>query len=260
MAMMVSATVSWAGDITINGSTTVLPIAEKAVEAYMKEHPDVKITLSGGGSGNGIKAIIDGTTDIADSSRPMKEEEIKLAKEKGREPVSFTVAYDALVPAVHPSNKIKDLTKDQLKAIYKGETKNWKDLGGDDKPIVVVSRDTSSGTYECWEEIIMKKEKVYPGALLQASNGAVVQAVSKNPNAIGYIGIGYVNDTVKALTVNGIQGNKENALSGKYPISRGLFMITSGQPAGDVKKFIDYVLDPEKGQKLVSEAGFVPLK
>lgn len=260
LTMIFAANTVFAGNISINGSTTVLPIAQKVSEAYMKEHPETKISISGGGSGNGIKALIDGTTDIADSSRAMKPEEENLAKEKGVAPAAFTIAYDALVPVVHPSNPVKDLKTDQLKAIYKGEVKNWKELGGADKPIVIISRDTSSGTYEIWEEKIMKKERVFPGALLQASNGAIVQTVSKNPNAIGYIGIGYVNSSVKALSVDGITGSKETALSGKFPISRPLFMYTKGQPAGEIKDFIDYVLNKDKGQKQVEESGFVPLQ
>ena len=147
----------------------------------------------------------------------------------------------------------------QLKSIYKGEIKNWKEVGGPDRTIVVISRDTSSGTYEVWEEKVMNKEKVYPGALLQASNGAVVQAVSKNKNAIGYIGLGYMNKDVKALTVNGIEGSKETTLNGTYPISRPLYMFTNGWPKGDTLSFINYVLHPQKGQKYVADAGYVPL-
>lgn len=249
----------WAGSIKIDGSTTVLPIAQKITEAYMKENPGVSISVSGSGSGNGIKAIIDGTTDIADSSRFMKDEEVKAAMEKGSYPVPFAIAYDCIVPVVHPNNPLKDLTVDQLRGIYKGEINNWKTVGGPDSEIVVISRDTSSGTYEIWEEKIMKKERVYAGALLQASNGAVTQAVSKNKNAIGYLGIGYVDNSVKALTVNGIPGNAETALSGVFPVSRPLFMFTRGWPKGDIYKFINYVLHPQKGQKFVKEAGFVPL-
>ena len=249
----------WAGNIVINGSTTVLPIAQKLAEAYMKENPDTRISISGGGSGNGIKAIFDGTTDIADSSRFIKNDEVSLAVEKGRYPVPFSVAYDCIVPIVHPSNSITDLNLDQLKAIYKGEVKNWKQVGGPDSKIVVVSRDTSSGTYEVWEEKIMKKERVYPGALLQASNGAVAQAVANNKNAVGYIGIGYINTSVKPLTVNGITGSAETTLDGTFPISRPLFMFTNNWPVGDVAKFINYTLHPEKGQNLVKQAGFVPL-
>jgi phosphate transport system substrate-binding protein len=248
-----------AGNIVIKGSTTVLPIAQKVAEVYMKEHPDVKISISGGGSGNGIKALIDGSTDIADSSRFIKQKEVKLAVENGRYPVPFAVAYDSIVPVVHPSNFALNLNMDQLKAMYKGEIKNWKDVGGPDREIVVVSRDTSSGTYEVWHEKVMKKERVYPGALLQASNGAVVQVVSKNKNAIGYIGIGYLDSCVKALSVDKIVGSEETTLNGTYPISRPLYMFTAGWPKGDTVKFITFVLHPKKGQKYVADAGYVPL-
>jgi phosphate transport system substrate-binding protein len=249
----------WADSITIKGSTTVLPIAQKAAEAYMKEYPNVKISISGGGSGNGIKALIDGTTDIADSSRFIKDKEVRLAVEKGAYPVPFAVAYDCIVPVVHPSNTVKNLTLDQLKAIYEGKIKNWKEVGGPDRKVVVISRDTSSGTYEVWNKKVMKKERVYPGALLQASNGAVVQAVSNNKNAIGYIGLGYVNENVKPLTVNGIRGSEDTTLSGTYPISRPLYMFTRGWPKGEVASFITYVLHPKRGQEHVKKAGYVPL-
>lgn len=250
---------AWAGNIVIKGSTTVLPVAQKVAEAYMKENPDVSISISGGGSGNGIKAIIDGTTDIANSSRFIKDNEVQLATTKGFYPVPFAVAYDCIVPVVHPSNSVKDLTLDQLKAIYKGEIKNWDQVGGPSQPVVVISRDTSSGTYEVWEEKIMKKERVYPGALLQASNGAVAQAVAKNKNAIGYVGVGYINNDLKPVTVNGVVGSAETTLNGKFPISRPLYMFTNKWPMDDIAKFINYVLHPEKGQKLVKDAGFVPL-
>lgn len=148
---------------------------------------------------------------------------------------------------------------DQLKAIYKGEIKNWKEVGGPNKKIVVISRDTSSGTYEVWEGKVMKKERVYPGALLQASNGAVAQAVANNQYAIGYIGLGYLNKSVKALTVNGVTGSSSTTLDGTFPISRPLFMFTQGWPKGDIVKFLNYVLRPDKGQKLVGKVGFVPL-
>lgn len=249
----------WAGSININGSTTVLPIAQKVAEAYMKEHPDVSISVSGGGSGNGIKALIDNTTDIADSSRFIKEKEVAAAVEKGVYPVPFAVAYDCIVPVVHPDNPLKNITLEQLKGIYMGKIKNWKELGGPDSKIVVISRDTSSGTYEVWEGKVMNKERVFPGALLQASNGAVAQAVSKNKHAIGYVGYGYLNKDLKGLSVNGITGNDETTLNGTYPISRPLFMFTPGWPKGDVLNFINYVVNPKKGQKFVKEAGFVPL-
>jgi phosphate transport system substrate-binding protein len=259
LIFILSTSVVWAGNIVIKGSTTVLPIAQKVAEAYMKDNPGVSISISGGGSGNGIKAIIDGTTDVADSSRFIKDKEVALAVQKGVYPVPFAVAYDCIIPVLHPSNPVKDLSLDQLKAIYKGEIKNWKEVGGDDRKVVVVSRDTSSGTYEVWEKKVMKKERVFPGALLQASNGAVAQAVAKNKNAIGYIGIGYLNDTVKPTTVNGIVGTPETTLDGTFPISRPLYMFTNKWPKEEVAKFINYVIHPQKGQKLVKGAGFVPL-
>ena len=248
-----------AENLVVKGSTTVLPIAQKMAEEYMKQTPDVKISISGGGSGNGIKALIDGSTDIANSSRFIKGKEVKLAVERDIYPVPFAIAYDCIVPVVHPTNTLKNITLDQLKDIYMGNIRNWKEIGGPDRPIVVVSRDTSSGTYEVWEKKVMKKERVFPGALLQASNGAVAQAVAKNKNAVGYIGIGYLNADVKGLSVNSIKGSVESTLNGTYPISRPLYMFTPGWPKGETLNFINFVMHPEKGQKYVGEAGYVPL-
>jgi len=259
LAVFFAANGAWAANIVIKGSTTVLPIAQKTAEAYMKQNPDVKITISGGGSGNGIKALIDGSTDIADSSRFIKDKEVKLAVQNGQYPVPFAVAYDCIVPVVHPSNTISNITMAQLKDVYMGKIKNWKEIGGPDRPIVVISRDTSSGTYEVWHEKALKKERVFPGALLQASNGAVAQAVSKNKNAIGYIGIGYLDSSVKALPVDGVAGSNETTLDGTFPISRPLYMFTPGWPKGDTLNFINFVLHPQKGQKLVGSAGYVHL-
>jgi len=243
--------------IKVNGSTTVLPIMQKVVEAYMKAHPDVKISVSGGGSGNGIKSLIDGSTDIAMASRAMEQKEIDLAKSKGENPVQTVVAIDAIVPIVNPANKLEAATLAQLKDLYTGKITAWKDLGGTG-PVVVISRDTSSGTYETWEHLVMKKERVFPGALMQASNGAVVQAVSKNKNAIGYVGLGYLDASTKPLTVDGVKATAETAKSKKYPISRDLYIYTNGAPSGAVKGLVDFLLGAD-GQKLVKEVGFVPL-
>ena len=168
-----------------------------------------------------------------------------MAVEKGTYPVPFAVARDCIVPVVHPSNKISDLSLDQLKKIYEGKITNWKAVGGPDLEIVVISRDTSSGTYEVWEDIVMEGARVYPGALLQASNGAVAQAVAKNKYAIGYVGLSYLNNELKALTVDGEEASLENAIA--YPVSRELFMFTRGWPTGKTLKF--YGLHPasEKG-------------
>ena len=244
--------------IVIKGSTTVLPVAQAALEAYMKAHPGVNISLSGGGSGDGIKALIDKSTDIANSSREIKDKEITLAKEKGVNPVAHTIAIDALTPIVHPKNKVNGLTIDQLSQIYQGKITNWKEVGGDDLTIIAVSRDSSSGTFESWGHLVLNNAKVTPKAQLQASSGAVVQAVSKNRYAIGYVGIGYIDKAVKGLTVNGIPALAKTALSKEYPVARPLYMYTSGQPTGEAANFIKFVLSPA-GQKLVVKEGFVPI-
>jgi phosphate transport system substrate-binding protein len=245
--------------VVIKGSTTVLPIAQVALEAYMKAHPGVNISLSGGGSGEGIKALIDRSTDIANSSREIKDKEAASAREKGVEPVEHIVAIDAIVPIVNPRNKVTGLTIDQLSQIYQGKITNWKEVGGDNMPIVVVSRDSSSGTYESWGHLVLNGAKVTPKAQLQASSGAVVQTVSKNRFAIGYIGLGYLNRSVKGLTVNGIVASAQTVLAKTYPVARPLYMYTDGKPKGEVAGFISFVLSPA-GQKLVEKEGFVPMQ
>lgn len=259
LAMTLTAGAAFAGSITVKGSTTVLPLMQKVAEAYMKAHPNVKISISGGGSSNGAKALIDGTTDIAMMSRDMKGKEEKAAKANGRDPVQFVISLDCIVPIVNPANTLDNMTTDKLKSVYMGKTTKWGDLGWDGGRIAVISRDTSSGTYEVWEKLVMNKERVYPGALLQASNGAVAQAVAKNDQAVGYVGLGYLNEEIKGLTVNGIEASVETARSGEYPISRGLNVYTPGQPAGEVKNFIDFIMSPA-GQKMAAEIGFVPVK
>ena len=233
-------TTAFGAELVINGSTTVLPIVQKAAESYSHEVGAAAISLSGGGSGNGIKALIDGLTTIAMSSRDIKASEVKLAQARGVKPVRTAVAVDAIVPVVNNANPVKD-------------------GGGKDAPIVVVSRDSSSGTFETWEELVMKKARVTPRALLQTSNGTVVQTVAKNVNAIGYIGLGYVDGQTKSLTIAGTRATVQNAKTKTWPLSRELYFFTNGTPSGAAKSFIDFVLDPAKGQKLVKETGFVPL-
>jgi phosphate transport system substrate-binding protein len=244
--------------VVIKGSTTVLPITQKTAEAFHKS-AGISVFVEGSGSGNGIKALIDGGCDIANSSREMKPEEKAAAAKKGIQVKEILIAYDMIVPIVHPSNPVKNLTMDQIKAVYDGSIRNWKELGGKDDTIVVVSRDTSSGTYEIWNEKVMKKTDVRGGALLQASNGAIVTTIAGNPKAIGYVGFGYVNSSVKGITVNGIAITLENGKSGKFPISRKLYMyINEKKLPAEAKNFIDYVLGKE-GQGLVKEAGYIPL-
>ena len=259
VALVMMSGMCFAGSsIVIKGSTTVLPIAQGTLEAFMKKHPEVQISLSGGGSGEGIKALIDKTTDIATSSREIKKEEVELAKTKNVNPVANVVANDAIVPVVHPKNKVTNLSIDQLSQIYQGKITNWKEVGGENLKIVVISRDSSSGTFESWDHFVMKKAKVAPQAQMLASSGAVVTAVAKNRYAIAYVGIGYVNKSVKALQVNGINASVQTALSKEYPMSRELYMYTDGDATGDVAKYIAFVKSAE-GQKIVVKEGFVPL-
>ncbi len=256
--MFQSCTKSADDKVVVKGSTTVLPITQKASEAFYKSNR-VSISISGTGSGDGIKSLIDGSCDIANSSREMSAKEKEIASQKGEQIKEIAIAHDMIVPIVHPSNPVKNLTLAQLKAIYDGSIKNWKQLGGKDETIVVVSRDSSSGTYEVWEGKVMKKAEVRKDALLQASNGTVVSTVSENTKAIGYVGYGYLSESVKAVYVNSIEPTIENGKSGKYPIARKLYMYVNEKklkPAA--KSYIDFVLGQE-GQKLVKAAGYIPL-
>ncbi|NLL37936.1 MAG: PstS family phosphate ABC transporter substrate-binding protein [Fretibacterium sp.] len=254
------------GKLVINGSTTILPFAQLASERFMENHPQVRISLSGGGSGNGIKALIDGTADIANASRAMKDSEKENAKKNGVEPFETVVALDCIVAIVHPENEVKNLTLEQLKDIYTGKVENWKEVGGADSAIVVVGRDSSSGTYGTWQEMVVEKgdskdnkSRVTAKAQVAASSGAMLSTVAGNKFAIGYDGIGYVDKTVRGLEVGGVAPTAENAEAGKYPLSRELYMYTNGEPKGNVKAFMDFMLSDD-GQKIVAETGFIPVK
>ena len=245
--------------IVISGSTTVLPIMQKVVEAYLKLHPDQEISLTASGSGDGIKAIIDGTANLAMSSREMKDSETAKAKEKNVNLRPMAIATDAILPIVHPDNPLAGITKSQLKAVYTGEITNWKDLDGEDKAIVVVSRDSSSGTYEAWGELVLDKARVTPKALLQASSGAILQFIAKNKQAIGYDSFGYVNDKVKGLQVDGVAGNPETINSGAYPITRKLWVIINEQPPAEVAAFAEFLVSPEV-KEIITSCGAVPVQ
>ena len=247
-------------EISISGSTTVLPIIQSAGEAFMAANPDIALAISGGGSGSGIKALNEGLCDVAMASRDVKESEITLGQKRGVELVKTVVAIDALVPVVHPDNPVKALSSEQLRDIYAGKIKNWSEVGGNDEKIMVVSRDTSSGTYETWMEIIMQGQKVMPAALLQANNGTVVQNIAKNKRAIGYVGFGYLNDSLKGLAVDGVNASAETALNKTWPIARELYLFTNGQPEGGIGKFMNFLVDAQKGQKYVAKVGYIPLQ
>lgn len=248
-----------AQNITIKGSTTVLPIAQACAEVYMDQNQYVNISVQGGGSGVGIASIIDGTADIGDASRPIKDKEISKAVGRGIDPKAHVVAMDGIAVIVNSSNSISGISKSDLKAIYTGGISRWPDVGGSGGNIVVISRDSASGTFEAFNNLALNKAKVRPNALLEASNAAVKKAVQTTPGAIGYVGLGYVDSTVKAISVDGIMPTEETVLSGSYPLARPLFMYTNGQPDGAVKDFLDFVVSRE-GQSLAKENGFVPLR
>ncbi len=258
-AWLSGAPVAGAAQLVVNGSTTVYPIVQQAAAEYARANPHVEFEIVASGSGNGIKALIDGTTHIASSSRFIKDKEVQMAMEKGVFPVAFRVAYDCIVPVVHPGNPVENLTMGQLKQIFQGTIRDWGELGGSPGAILVVSRDPSSGTFEVWHEKVMHKEDFIPSAALRDSNQKLMEAVAQFPQAIGYVGLGYVNPTVKAVRVDGIEGTELTALDGSFPVSRPLFMFTSGYPEGETLKFINYILEPGKGQKFVKLAGFVSL-
>lgn len=259
-ALLISTGVNAAGSkVVVKGSTTVLPIALKAGEEFKKE-TGIAVSIDGSGSGNGIKALLDGSCDLANSSREMKTEEKNSAAGKGIKVKEIAIAYDMVVPIVNPSNPVSNLSSDQLKGIYDGSITNWKQVGGKDERIVVISRDTSSGTYEIWHERIMKKTDTKKDALLQASSGAIITAVSGNRKAIGYVGFGYISSSVKAVSVNGVVPTIDNGKTSKFPVSRRLYMYANEKKfSKEASDFVNYILSA-KGQAIVKEEGFIPLK
>jgi phosphate transport system substrate-binding protein len=249
----------YAEKVVIEGSTTVLPIAQKAAEVFMQNNSSADISVRGGGSSVGIASLIDGTCDIADASRAIKDNELDKAVTNGRDPKAHVVAMDGIAVVVNNANTIEKLSIKQVRDIFTGKISNWSELGAGNGKIVVISRDSASGTFEAFGELVLNKEKVRPDALLQASNQAVASVVSRTPSAIGYVGLGYISGDIKALEINGVAPSKETVLTGKYPVSRPLFMYTNGQPAGVVKEFMDFVLG-QQGQQIAEEEGFVGLK
>jgi phosphate transport system substrate-binding protein len=245
--------------ITVSGSTTVLPIAQAAAEAYMHDHSNADITVSGGGSGAGITAIGQGTVDIGMSSREVKSSEMTQYPDL----VVTAVAKDALVMIVNPSNGLSSINLTAVKGIYNGTIKNWKDIGGSDTPIVLIGRDSASGTRGYFQEFVMKNENSTSSMLEKNSNGAVKESVVQTPGAIGYVGLGYHTGGVKALKldVNGtlVEGSAATVLDKTYPASRDLYMVTKGPAKGLAKSYIDFILSPA-GQKIVEQQDFVPLR
>jgi phosphate transport system substrate-binding protein len=262
------------GSFKVIGSNTVTPLTSVWAEEFMKANPKVNIAVSGPGSGAGIAALINGTTDICQASRTIKEKEIEQAQANGVEPYEIQVATDALSVVVHPGNPVSELTIAQLSLIYTGKITNWKEVGGNDASIVVISRDTNSGTHVFFKEHVVqmkglpdedKSLEYGPKVLFLPSTEEGVSEVAKNPGAIFYPGLGYVTGEVKPLAIkkttdsSGILPSIETALDGTYPVARPLLYYTNGVPADITKAYIDYCLSSE-GQAKVTEVGYVPLK
>ncbi|MDG6244170.1 MAG: PstS family phosphate ABC transporter substrate-binding protein [Methanolobus sp.] len=249
--------------IMIKGSDTVLPLTQAEAEDFMYANPDKSITVIGGGSGVGIAALIDGEVDIAMASRTMKPSEIENAQNNGINPLEHTIAIDGIAVVVNPDNPIQQLTYTQLKSIYDGSVSNWADVGGEDRAISVITRDSSSGTYEYFKEEVLLKENYRQDALVQPATGAIVQEVAQNKGAIGYIGYAYLDDSVSAIALDAGEGfaqaTAENIISGEYPLARPLLYYTDGEPTGLTKEYIDYVMS-STGQDIVSEIGYFPVK
>ncbi|MBC7118808.1 MAG: phosphate ABC transporter substrate-binding protein, partial [Methanobacteriaceae archaeon] len=239
--------------IDIVGSTSVQPVAEKLAAEYMKKHPDVKINVQGGGSSVGITQAQQGTADIGTSSKDLKEDEKKGLK-------VYLIGKDGIVVIVNKQNKIQGLTTEQIRDIFSGKISNWNEVGGPDAKITVITREEGSGTRKAFEEIVMGKEaKIRKDAIVESSTEAVKQAVKQDPNAIGFISLANLDDTVKALEIDGIIPSEKTVADGSYKLQRPFLFLTKGEPTGVVKDFIDWVLSPE-GQAIVKSEKVVPAK
>jgi phosphate transport system substrate-binding protein len=252
------------------GSDTMVNLALAWAERYMAQHPNTRISVTGGGTGTGIAALINDTVDIANASRALKPEELAEARAKGIEPAEFIVAQDAIAVVVNPANPVDRLTIPQISAIYTGQITNWAEVGGEDRPIVLLSRESNSGTYVFFlEEVVRQGDGdsdllFSPDTLLLPSSQGISAEIEQNPNALGYDGLGYVTPGQKTVAIGVsvdspyVKPTIENVTNGSYPISRPLYVYIPGQPTGAVKSYLDWILS--EGQQQVQELGFVPLE
>lgn len=239
------------GNLTIAGSTSVQPFSEILAEDFMKQHPEVRISVQGGGSTQGIEAAKSGVADIGASSRELKPEEKGLHE--------FVIAKDGIAVIVHPKNKVEDLSTQQIRDVFAGRITNWSQLGGDKAPITLITREAGSGTRDGFEHLVMNKEPVSDKAIVANSTGAVRTAVAQDVNAIGYISMASLDQTVKALKIEGVAPSRGTISQGKYPISRPFIYVTASEPQGLAKAFIDFVLS-EEGQRILENEGLVKAK
>jgi phosphate transport system substrate-binding protein len=247
-------------EIRIDGSTTVGPIVDAFVEAFKTKMPDLKFSVKKTGSGDGATALIEGRCEIATMSRFMKSDEYAKAVAAKKMPVPFTICMDGVCLIVHPSNPVRNLTKDQVKKIYTGAVTNWKEVGGSDMPIIALSRETSSGTYEVFNELALDKEKLGTKVEFANSNPAIFTRISTTQGAIGYVGLGFVNQGVQAVRYENVMPSKETISGGTYKISRPLYLFTNGYPelGSPLMTFCNFFLT-EEGHEIISAKGFVPL-
>ena len=249
--------------LTIKGSDTMVHLGSSWAEAFMNLHKDVEVSVTGGGSGTGIAALLNGTTNICMASRKIKDKEMKMAAEKNISPMEFVVARDGIAVVVNPANPLNEATIDQIGKIYVGQITNWKQLGGPDQDIVILSRESSSGTYVFFQEHVLKKQDYTPNARLMPATSSIIQTVEADKWAIGYVGLGYAleaGDRVKILAIDDGNGpvlpNNETVKSGEYSISRPLHLYSNGTPTGLAKKFIDFCMSPQ-GQQIVQKTGYI---
>jgi len=260
---------SSAAYIENKGSDTIVNLALAWAERYQSDHPEVRISVTGGGSGTGIASLINGTVDIANASRKIKEEEVAEAKSNGIDPVEHIIARDAIAVIVNPENPVGKLTLKQISDIYSGKINNWSEVGGEDRPIVRLSRETNSGTHVYFLETVLRlgnsedKTLFSTDTLLLPSSEGIIAEVRQNPNALGYDGLGYVPKDLKVIAIAKEAGGTyvlpsiATVNDKSYPIARDLYMYTDGQPTGVVKEYLDWILSPE-AQEIVVELGFVP--
>ena len=244
------------GSVVIAGSTSVQPLSEAMSEVYMEENPDVTVEVQGGGSGHGIKSIEDGIADIGSLSREVGEDE------KGSISEEYVIAKDGVAVIVNADVNVDDLSLEQIKGIYTGEITNWSEVGGDDAEITVVSREEGSGTRGAFTEItgvtVDDVDNTTKDALVQPSTGAVKETVSTTPNSIGYVSLGSLDDSVKVLTVEGVEATSENVVSGDYKIQRPFVYVVGSEVSETAQAFIDFAMSDE-GQKIVEENDFIPV-
>lgn len=241
------------GELNIAGGTAHIPVMKAAAKNIMEANPDIRITVAGGGSGVGVQQVGENLVHIGNTGRPLKDAEVTKYGLK-----SFPFAIDGVAVVLHPSNPVSGLTRDQLKDVFAGTIANWKELGGNDAPINLYIREDGSGTREVFEEIALKKGTATTRANVVNSNGAMKTAVAQDRNAMGYVGIGHLDKSLKGLVLDGMTPSQENAAKGSYTITRLLFMNTKGDPQGLTRAFVDYIYTPE-GKELSGRAGYIPL-